>query len=325
MFATRSIITDVRTVPETWIFEYFCKLSEQLNGNEVRIKSLFNAKDNAPSMFIFTSDKYKKWWFHDFSTGKTGDSITLVRELYKCTYGEACGMIQKEYSKFLLTGSYNSAAPQPRNKYRVTASEVRQWNVLDASFWMSFNVGSVLLEQYHVRPLQFYEMTNESNSNDYFRVQGEHIYGYYTPQGELYKIYCPKKKEQKFIKVKSYIQGIDQLEDKKCLIVTSSMKDGLSLKSLGLDLDFVAPDSENSMLTEMQVSELYDRYEGRMYTLLDNDDAGIKAMKKYKERYGLKPILLHMAKDLSDSVRDFEPLKVSCILVPKIDHLMNAA
>jgi hypothetical protein len=156
-----------------------------------------------------------------------------------------------------------------------------------------------------------------------FKVAGEFIYGYFTPSGDLYKVYRPKRTENKFIKVKDYVQGIDQLKDRKCIIVVSSLKDGLSLLSLGLDLDFVAPDSENSILSDMTVSELYDRYEGRMYTMLDNDDAGIKAMRKYQEKYGLSPILLTMAKDISDSVKAFNPGRVKRRVVPLIDRKLN--
>ena len=37
--------------------------------------------------------------------------------------------------------------------------------------------------------------------------------------------------------------------------------------------------------------------------MFDNDSAGIKAMEKYQELYGLPSILLPMEKDLSDSVK----------------------
>ena len=38
------------------------------------------------------------------------------------------------------------------------------------------------------------------------------IYAYFTNAGEVYKIYQPRNKKFKFIKVKPHLQGLDQLE-----------------------------------------------------------------------------------------------------------------
>jgi DNA primase len=38
--------------------------------------------------------------------------------------------------------------------------------------------------------------------------------------------------------------------------------------------------------------------------LFDNDEPGIKAAQKYKEKYGLDYVILPLEKDLSDSVKD---------------------
>ena len=49
--------------------------------------------------------------------------------------------------------------------------------------------------------------------------------------------------------------------------------------------------------------EYLDRYEA-VCTLFDNDEAGLKAMGKYKDKYGIECVRLQLEKDLSDSVRD---------------------
>jgi len=325
MLSTKNVVTDIKEVPDTWIFEYFCKLESRLDGNEVNIKSVFNEKETKPSMFIFHSTELGKYWFHDFSTGKSGDAIRLVECLRRCSFGPACQLIRTEYMRYLQTNTYKTLAQGPRNKYRVVDYKTRGWNKLDANYWTPFNIGSELLEEYFVKPISWYQMTNESNSADTFVVQGEYMYGYFTPDGQLYKIYRPKKADRKFIKVMNYVQGIDQLKGERCLIVCSSLKDGLSLRSLKLKVDFIAPDSENSILSELIIMDMLDRYKGRVYTLLDNDDAGMRAMKLYRDDHNLSPILLPMAKDLSDSVRDFKPGKVRVRLIPKIDKLLNIA
>ena len=71
------------------------------------------------------------------------------------------------------------------------------------------------------------------------------------------------------------------------------------------------------------VKELNTRYQLRVFTLLDNDEAGIKAMKEYRKRYSLSPILLSLEKDVSDSVKKHGPLYVRDRLVPMIDRKLN--
>src|SRR5581483_12113883 len=107
MLTTRTLVASVVDVPETWIFEHFSGLTVRLNGNKIKIKSLFNVRDSHPSMYIFFSEKYNKYWFHDFSTGKTGDCFKLVQALNKdCSFADACQIIESEYSKYLKDNSY---------------------------------------------------------------------------------------------------------------------------------------------------------------------------------------------------------------------------
>jgi hypothetical protein len=113
---------------------------------------------------------------------------------------------------------------------------------------------------------------------------------------------------------------MDQLKDRKCLLIVSSLKDGMSLQSLRLNLDFVAPDSENILLAPAVVEDLNRRYRKRVIVLLDHDEAGIKAMKEYRQRYGLNPLLLTLEKDFSDSVKKHGPIYVRDRLVPMIDR-----
>lgn len=322
MLSTRKLLTDVREVPDTWIFEYFARLDTRLDGTEVKIRSLFNANDRNPSMYIFWSQRLSKYWFHDFSTGKTGDAIKFVQELFNCSFTVACNIILTKYFTFTGNDLYTTIPRSTSNtKFRVSAYEVRKWNTDDANYWTSFHIGSRLLETYGVRALKGYVMQNEAGER--FEVAGGYLYGYFSKAGMLYKIYRPKRINSKFIKVGNYLQGIEQLTNRRCLVLVSSLKDGLSLCSLQLDLDFVATDSENSLLDPTMVKELNTRYQMRMFTLLDNDEAGIKAMKEYRKRYNLSPILLSLEKDISDSVKKHGPLYVRDRLVPMIDRKLN--
>ena len=85
-----------------------------------------------------------------------------------------------------------------------------------------------------------------------------YCYGYFRKDGSLYKIYNPKDKRSKFIKVISYVQGHDQLLFKaKWLIILASLKDLMAFKKLKFpNIECVAPDSENTMLTPKQIAVL---------------------------------------------------------------------
>jgi DNA primase len=57
--------------------------------------------------------------------------------------------------------------------------------------------------------------------------------------------------------------------------------------------------------------------------MFDNDEAGIRAMQKYRETYNVSPILLDMSKDLSDSIRDHGAKEVRNRLVPMINRKIS--
>jgi len=318
MLSTRTL--EVNEVPDRWIFEHFAGLKTRL-GAEVRIHSLFNPKDRTPSMYIFWSERLRKYWFHDFSTGKTGDAVKLVQELFQCPYADACRRIVKEYMTVPMWEPTEIGSLVNGKKFQVKHYEVRNWNQEDAAYWTSFHIDSQLLESYGVRPLEGYSMENKEG--EHFTTRGGYLYGYFTSEGRLYKIYRPKRVQGKFIKVSAYLQGADQLKDRKCLLIVSSLKDGMSLRSLGLEVDFVAPDSENSLVSPTVVQELKHRYTDKVLVLLDRDEAGINAMKEYRRRYALSPLLLMLEKDVSDSIKRYGPLYVRDRLVPLIDRKLN--
>jgi 5S rRNA maturation endonuclease (ribonuclease M5) len=130
-----------------------------------------------------------------------------------------------------------------------------------------------------------------------------YTYVYFRKDGSLYKIYAPKNTEKKFIKVQNYIQGIDQLVGKPILVITSSLKDLMSFTRLNIkNIECIAPDSENSMISESMIEKIKKKYQ-HVIVLFDNDDPGINAAKKYKEKYGFNYIVFPVEKDLSDAVK----------------------
>lgn len=325
MFQTKNLVHHIDDVPVPWVFEHFCKLKQKLNGVDVKIKSLFNPKERTPSMCIYVH-KNGEYKFKDFSTGKGGSAVDLVKELEDLSYHAACQMIIEQYNDFVLhnNGGYDVQEFKQASKYKVTNFQFREWNTRDQYFWTQFNIGSRLLDEHCVRPLSEYILEKDYEGIPFtLTIKGNYLYGYFKKDGTLYKVYQPKTQDKKFIKVNDYIQGSEQLKDHKYLIITSSLKDIMAIKSLKIPIDVVAPDSENSMIRKETMKEYLDKYE-RVIVMFDYDEAGIKSANKYKELYpDIIPCILPMSKDVSDSIKDHGAKDVYLRLIPLINKKIS--
>jgi hypothetical protein len=307
MISTKNLVSQLEDVPKEWVFEYYLNLTEKLTGQSVKIKSVFNSREKTASMYIYM-DNNNTYKYKDFSSGNGGDALNLVQTLFNFpSRGRASFKIIDDYNEYIKT---HEPAPvielKAHSKFRVSDYEIRHWNNLDQNYWTGFGIGSKMLEHYNVAPLDFYVMTKEDNlgMQTSMRISANYIYGYFKEDGTLYKIYQPKVKDSKFIKVRDYIQGSEQLRgDKKFLIVTSSLKDLMAFNKLKInDAECVAPDSENSMIpTNFMVNAI--KHYKSVFVLFDNDEPGQKAAQKYQNMFGITTVNLPMEKDLSDSVK----------------------
>lgn len=306
MLRTKNMVTSISEVPDNWIFENYLNLSEMLNGQDVNIKSIFNARDRKPSFYIFMSRTENKYFWKDFSAGKSGDSVELVRELNNLTYRfEAETKVISDYNNYLQHNAVPSREyTEGKKPYQVTQYKTRGWNTDDMDYWTKFKIGSQLLEHYNVVPLLYFKICREGQEVN-LTIRNRNIYGYFTNSGELYKIYQPLNPEYKFFKVKSYIQGSEQLTGKQYLVICSSLKDLMAFNLLGFkNAEAIAPDSENVMIPKEFILDAMHKYEG-ICTILDNDQAGINAMQRYRELYGIPNVLLKYEKDVADSVKTY--------------------
>lgn len=329
MLSTKSLITDLTEVPREWVFEYYLNLQEKLTGQSIMVLSPFNPKDKKPSFSVYVSNKdNKSYMFKDFSTGVSGGVVPLVQMLFSLsTKGEAAYKIISDYNQFLLTNSedYSLRKFKVRQKYKVCGFTKRLWTNLDQKYWMNYHIGSKLLEHHNIFPLASYKMTREDEDGiKELTIQGHHIYGYFRADGSLYKIYQPMVRENKFIKVRDYIQGTDQLTMKvPYLVICSSLKDILAFSKLGYkNAEAVAPDSENNLIPEHVIAGYKHKYKA-VIVLFDNDDPGKEAAKKYQDRYQLPFVTLDMSKDLSDSVRDHGVNKVRETITPLLQQAVK--
>lgn len=319
---TKDLVHDIKYVPVPWIFEHYCKLEKKLNGDDVKIKSLFT-KERTPSMCIYFDNSRQTYKYKDFSSGNGGSAIDLVKELKQTTYYKACQLVIEEFNDFVLhnNGGYNvQEFKVAASRYKVTSKVTRQWTTLDQVYWTQFNIGTKLLNEHLVVPLENYTMVKDDKE---LRIRGLYLYGYFKTDGSLYKIYQPKTLDKKFLKVSDYVQGSDQLHDHRFLVITSSLKDIMALKSLKLSVDYIAPDSENSTIKKELMNEYLKKYE-KVIVLFDFDEPGIKAMERYKQLYpDVLTAVLPMSKDPADSIRDHGANEVRNRLVPILNKKLE--
>ena len=326
MISTKNLICDLTDVPREWVFEHYLNLTEKLTGQDIKMKSIFNTREKTPSMCIYL-DRNGIYKYKDFSSGNGGDAISLVQTLFNLpSRGSASYKIVEDYNQYVLNNGYNPIKSyKQHSKFKVTDYEMRHWNTLDQKYWMGFHIGSRLLSRYNVVPLEYYIMqkTDENDSVSSMTIKGNYIYGYFREDGTLYKIYQPKVKESKFIKVRDYIQGTEQLVfDKPYLIITSSLKDLMAYHKLKIsNSEAIAPDSENTMIPENIMSSISSKYQG-VCVLFDNDEAGIRAAEKYKLRYGFDYVVLELEKDLSDAIKVHGIDKVRDNLLPLLKQTL---
>jgi len=307
MISTKTIISDLNDIPREWVFEYYLNLTERLSGQSLKINSIFSSKDVIPSMCIYI-DSNNRYKFKDFSSGYGGDGLNLVMHLFNLeSRGKASFKIIDDYNEYISNNTYTPLEYKPESKYAVSNYEIRNWSTLDKAYWQIYKLTSNLMEKYNVYPLSFYQMNKEDDGRilDSITIKSNFIYGYFREDGSLYKIYTPKNKDNKFIKVKDYIQGSDQITfESKYLVILSSLKDLMCFKLLQIgNTECIAPDSENSMIPTNFMKTYIDKF-SKIIVLFDNDEPGIKSAKKYQKQYGFDYINLKLSKDLSDSIKD---------------------
>lgn len=304
-------------IPSGLIMERLLNLDEKLEGQSVKIKSIFNPKDTDPSMIIFFSDQDGIYRFKDFSSGQYGDAIDIAVNMYDLADR------QLGYRKVIELFKDDTEIPKTINNFQKETREIgsyqlRKWCGYDEHFWKQFGITGAFLKKYNIKPIKTY--TVKSSKGDQVQELEFNLtlcYGYFTNSGELYKIYQPNKKTAKFLKVKEFTQGEEQITyNKKCLIIASSLKDIGAFQALKFnDIDLIAPDSENVTITQQQIDKYRQHYQ-YIFTMFDNDVAGMKAMKKYQELYGIPYIYFNVEKDIAECVKQHGIQSTKALFTP---------
>jgi hypothetical protein len=283
----------IDSIPESWIFEYYCNLEKPLEGQRQVIKSIFQTSDRRPSMFIYY--RYGRYIYKDFASGNGGSAVHLVSKIFNISEKEA---INKIVTDFMKVGEYKYSVPNvEETPSEVTSYKTRQWFDHDKKYWLKFNIGLSILNKYNVKPISEFILQKDDKT---FKFQGLYTYGYFKEDGTLGKIYQPYNKTCKFIYVNDFFQGAEQIENKRHLILTKSLKDIMSLSTITRQFDFLAVDSENTMLNKTRLAVIKHSYKSK-FILFDNDEPGQKAALRYID-HGFVNIPWSLHKDPSEAI-----------------------
>lgn len=276
-------------------------------GGKFKIGQPINSplrEDNNPSFGIFP-DLKGELIFKDFATGDVGGWVKFVQMKFNLPYRWA---IIRAFIDLVLSGisvsDSNTITPniQYHKKKCSIGLKLASIRSCDIDYWKQYNISIDLLNEYDVIPVS----TVWVDKNIVIDRNGKDLIFGYLIDNKI-KVYCPlASKSRKWLgnTDSSCIFGMKQLPDKgDLLIITKALKDVMTLKSLKYSA--VSGNSETTLLKESIIEELKSRFK-RIIVLLDNDEAGIIASEKYKDRYELDYITIpfeYECKDISDLVK----------------------
>jgi hypothetical protein len=312
MYGKRELtIENVRNRVNSYdLFSYYCSPFKAINTrfcSELRI-------DEYPTCCVYAYSN--KLFYKDFATGDSYDDIGYIRTKYNVDFFTALSYINRDFNldlsaktlKGVPTMQFFGVPDKSINlkKYvketSVIKVQVRQWEKEDKSFWNDkYNFTSKQLSFYRVYPIKFFWINNIMYSCK------KNSYGYYLGNRKgiaRWKIYQPlQPRESKWFSNinREDVQGVTQLpETGDTLYITSSLKDIIVLRKLGLDA--IAPSAETTIIPEDIIAELKTRFKN-LVIFYDNDNPGIIASNKHSKIYEADEICIPF-KYISEGIKD---------------------
>lgn len=253
--------------------------------------------------------------YKDFSGQFYGNFIAVVMKKYGVKYSEALNIIAADFGYIDKPELKKTAKPIPETqsaplvggKTRIQV-QVKDFDDEELQWWGQYGISKEVLDKFNVYSCDRVFLNGEIFTASTSR---QRIYGYYRGKRdamELWRIYFPGRTSYKFLSnwKAIHLQGSQQLpKTGDLLVVTKSMKDVMTLYSLGITA--IAPNSENLFMSESQYKILKKRF-SMIVLFYDNDLAGIHNMNKFRKQpfgnfYNLPCLWIprsYGAKDISD-------------------------
>src|SRR6188508_1685488 len=264
----------------------------------------------------FKVDNDYKLVFKCFSTGKTGDFVSLVRELFLgLTFQEVLNKIVYDVNKLQGVSKGISKSISFKSSIQAANLDITRRSEIQVvlfdneeplsflNYWKRFYIDYKLLRLYDVRAAKivFYKRDREDNTEEPIPIKyykDTDIIIRYLVNSE-YKIYKPltKNKKDKWLSTFSSncIFGFKQLDySLDIVIISKSSKDILVWRLLGYNA--ISLPTEASRLWKEFVDYLRSKFK-YIICILDNDKAGVTSMENYKELWGIDYIVLPEGKE----------------------------
>lgn len=171
----------------------------------------------------------------------------------------------------------------------------RSWNEYDKRYWYDrFGIDAQLLRIGKVIPVDRLEIEGKDGyfHKQYTYFSKDPAYAYYGGKVNgiiIWKIYFPLREgRRRFLTNYAFIQGLDIFEPCKIGIITKSLKDVLTFKTLGVQS--VGIPSETYVMTKDEYFDLWSKSD-ILFTNFDYDRAGILLANKYKKIHNCHPIM----------------------------------
>lgn len=284
-------------------------------GYPVTTKKLYRSpfrSDKCPTCSYYKS-RTGVLYFHDFATNQQYNCFNIVMEMYNCDFYKSLEIIAKDFG--LILGEKEQKPifeiiPEIKQKETTLLQiEEKDFSESELEWWKSYGITPKILKKYNVYSAKSVFLDGKIVA---MSSKNHPIFGYYggtQDNLELWRIYFPKRKNYRFMSnwSSSKIQGIDQLpKSGKVLVITKSMKDVMTLASLGIPA--IAPNSETLFVDEETLSQLRSQFK-YVFVVYDNDRPGKYNMLKIRRNH---PELEYFfipnkygAKDISDFYKKY--------------------
>lgn len=305
-------INIVKQIPDEIIYNFYLGFYPSLNR---KFKSPFKEEKDPSFCFYIKSGKV---FFKCFSSGKQGDSVELIKQMYSLEYIDAVKRICKDIKSMKVDISTIQYKRLDKKDTEKSVIEIipRELTKEDLQYWSIYYITEELLIKYNIKPCKevwlndklFY--TNKKNNPCYrFKI------------GNLYKIYQPLCSDKKKKWLSNFdlniVQGVSQLKYNNTLIITKSYKDVIVLNEF-YNKSVLALNSEGNHIPDKILEWMKSKFKNIIF-FYDNDETGIKYMVRNKELYGfeyihLKPELLNEGiKDISDYIKQYGVISIKDI------------
>jgi len=288
------------------IFKFYIEYS----GVDFEVNTSINSPlrvDKRPSFGVFYSNRFKKYMFHDFKEGYSGDAFVFVQRLFPdLNYQEVLSKIcvdfalgdkidhleveKTDFKEFKYVQN-----PDIRPNLKSLGVKTREFKYHDRQYWSDYGITERVLKKFLVYPISHIFLNYQNDYESIIRCD-PHSYVYVENKDnkKTLKIYQPYNRSGlKFLTNhdSTVHDGYTQLNDTgDLLIITKSRKDVMSLYSTA-NLQSVGVQSEHIIIKESVIEEYKRRFK-KIITLFDNDDVGITLSETYMYKYNIPGITI---------------------------------